>query len=93
MARIDPDDLAEPERVFIAATLRLALQAEELLTTRGVDYAVQVEEYTRSFLFGTPRNAAVFYVASVQAQYCRVQLQSAGLGKGIIDDPEAGSRS
>lgn len=88
MARIEPDDLAQPERVFIAATLRLALQAEELLTTRGVDYAVEVEEYTRSFLFGTPRNAAVFYVASGQAAYCRVELQSAGLGRGVLEDSE-----
>jgi hypothetical protein len=85
MARIDPDELREPERVFIAATLRLALQAEELLTTNGVDYAVQVEEYARSFLFGTARNAAVFYVASGQAAYCRTQLTSAGLGKGVIE--------
>jgi hypothetical protein len=89
MARIDPDELSEPERIFIAATLRLALRAEELLTINGVDYAVQVEEYARSFLFGTPRSAAVFYVATGQAAYCRAQLTSAGLGKGVIDGPDA----
>jgi hypothetical protein len=85
MARIDADELSEPERIFIAATLRLALRAEELLTINGVDYAVEVEEYTRSFLFGTPRHAAVFYVASGQAAYCRAQLTGAGLAKGVID--------
>ena len=86
MARIDPDELSEPERIFIAWSLRIAQQAEELLRVNGVDYAVQVEPLGRSFLFGAARHAAVFYVASGQATYCRAQLTVAGLGRGITDE-------
>ena len=84
MARIDTDDLPEPERVFIAWSLKVAQLAEEVLTGHGVTYAVEVEALGRSFLFGAARHAAVFYVASGQAEYCRGQLTEAGLAKGVV---------
>lgn len=86
MARIDSEQLSEPERVFVAWSLGKARQAEELLGNFGVDYAVEVEPVGRSFLFRTERYGAVFYVASGQAPYCRTQLSAAGLGQGVVPD-------
>ena len=88
MGRIHTDDLTDAERVFVAWSLRVAKRAEELLTGYGVDYGVDVEVMGRSFLFGAARHAAVFYVASSQAGYCRTQLTAAGLGKGVVESEE-----
>ena len=85
MARIEPEHMRDPERIFIARTLRLALRVEEWLTTAGVDYAVHTESVGRSLLFGSERMGAVFYVTSGQALYCRQQLTAAGLGSGVVD--------
>jgi hypothetical protein len=88
MARIEPEDLRDPEQIFVAGSLRVARRAEEWLTTAGVDYAVQVEEFGRSILFGTVRMGAVFYVNATQAAHCRQQLTAAGLGAGVIEVEE-----
>jgi hypothetical protein len=88
VAHVEPEDLRDPERIFIARTLRQARQVEELLTQAGVDYVVQVEPYGRSFLFGTIRHGAAFYLAAAQAAYCRERLIVAGFGKGVVEgDP------
>lgn len=87
MARIEPEGLAEPERVFIAATLAEARRVEDLLSAEGVDYVVQVEQFIKSVLFG-PRNGAAFYVASGQAAYCRSRLTASGLGQGVLVEPD-----
>jgi hypothetical protein len=84
MARIDAEDLREPERIYIAGSLRIALEVEEWLTVAGVDYVVQVEPYGRSLLFNSLRMGAAFYVASGQAAYCRERLMAAGLGRGVV---------
>jgi hypothetical protein len=85
MPRVDPETFAERETapVFIAATLAEARQAETLLTQRGVDYIVQVEELG-STLFGSPRVGATFYVEASQAAYCGSHLAAAGLGIGVL---------
>ena len=88
MARVDPAHMRDPERIFIARTLRLALRAEEWLTKAGVDYAVQTESVGRSLLFGSERMGAVFYVTSGQALYCREQLTVAGLGSGVVESQQ-----
>lgn len=85
MGRIEPEDLRDPERIYIAGSLRVALDVEEELTTAGVDYAVQVEPFGRSLLFGTLRMGAAFYVTAGQAAYCREQLMAAGLGGGVVE--------
>jgi len=85
MARIEPDALDDPERIYIAGTLHVALRVEEWLTMAGVEYAVQVEPYGRSLLFGTLRMGAAFYVRSGQAAYCREQLNAAGFGGGVVE--------
>lgn len=91
MAHIDAEMLTKPEAVALARTLRQARTIEQLLTDAGVDYAVEVEEYGRSFLFGTPRHGAVFYVSSTQAAYCRTRLVDARLGKAVIDADDQGT--
>lgn len=88
MARVEPEQLRDPERIFIAKSLRLALQIEEWLTSAGVDYAVEVESIGRSLLFRTERMGAVFYVNAGQATYCRDRLTAAGFGRDVVDSEE-----
>ena len=88
MAHIEPEQLRDPERVFVARSLRIALRAEESLTAAGVDYTVQTESIGRSLLFGTERIGAVFYVSTGQASYSRERLTAAGLGRGVVESPE-----
>ena len=83
MIRVDLDDLADGERVFMADLLRVAKAVEELLTAAGVEYAVAVEPVGRT-LFGGVRMGAVFYVAGTQAGYCRQRLSEAGFERGIV---------
>ena len=85
MARVETEELRDPQRVFIAKSLRLALQVEEHLTTAGIDYAVEVESIGRSLLFRTERMGAAFYVNSGQATYCREQLTARGWGSGVVE--------
>jgi hypothetical protein len=88
MARIKPEELRGPERIFVAGSLRVARRVEEWLTMAGVDYAVQVEPFGRTVLFRTVRNGAAFYVTSSQAKYCREQLAITGLKDGVVDDQQ-----
>jgi hypothetical protein len=88
MGRIESEELRDPERIFVARSLRLARRVEEWLTTAGVDYVVQVEPFGRSLLFQTVRNGAAFYVAAGQAEYCRRQLSATGLAAGVVEDQE-----
>ena len=90
MAKVEPEQIRDPERIFVARSLRLALRVEEWLTAAGVDYAVQVESVGRSLLFRTERMAAVFYVNAGQAAYCREQLTAAGFGRDVVEsEPDA----
>jgi hypothetical protein len=84
MARVEPEELRDPERIFVAKSLRIALRVEEWLTANGVDYIVEVESIGRSLLFRTERMGAVFYVNSGQASYCREQLSAAGWEGGVV---------
>lgn len=88
MARVEPEQVRDPERIVIARSLRLSLRVEEWLTMTGVDYAVQVEPVGRSLLFGTNRMGAVFYVTAGQAVYCRERLTAAGLGSAVVESAE-----
>lgn len=85
MARIEADQLQDPEQIFLASSLRTARRVEALLDSRGVDYVVQVEELGRTTLFGTMRHAAGFYVPAGQASHCRAMLVDAGLSHGIVE--------
>ena len=87
MARVDLEALEdrELERIFIGARLEEAQRVETVLTEAGVEYVVKVEPFVAG-IFSTfrPRNGAVFYVTSAQADYCRSKLIDAGLGRGVI---------
>ena len=84
MPRLELEELADPEQIFIAGSLRLALRDEECLTTAVIDYIVKVEPFVRILLFGSERMGAVFYVTATQADHCRQQLTAAGLGDGVL---------
>ena len=79
------------ERVFVAARLREAQAAETTLTEAGIEYVVEVEPFVGG-IFSTfrPRNGAVFYVRAGQASFCRSALLGAGLGRGVVEEEEAG---
>jgi hypothetical protein len=85
MPRVDPDELGEDElaRIFIAATMAEARVAEQLLSSYEMRYAVVAEPIGRT-LFGSPRNAAVFYVAADHADTCAAVLVAAGLEAGVV---------
>ena len=90
MPRIDPVELEESDdrelaRIFIAATMVEARQAEAALTAHDVRYAVVAEPIGRT-LFGSPRNAAVFYVAATDAETCVSILVKSGLEFGVVKE-------
>lgn len=86
----DPDTLQNGERIYLARRLREAQAVEEFLTRAGVDYVVEVEAYSRSFLFGSVRHGAAFYVEAEYASDCRRRLVEGGFTRGLVDDPAAG---
>jgi hypothetical protein len=71
--------------VFIAATMVEAKRAEDVLTAHEVRYAVVAEPIGRT-LFGSPRNAAVFYVVADDADACATILSDHGMAAGVIKD-------
>ena len=87
VALVESEALAsrDPVAVFIGQTLAETRRVENLLTQRGVDYAVQVELFGYTLL-GSARYGAMFYVAAGQAQYCRSALVAAGLELGVIEE-------
>jgi len=86
MARVESEAWTDRDLagVFIAETLVEARMAEELLTNRGVNYAVQVELFGYT-LFGSARYGAMFYVNVGQAEYCRSAFVAAGMELGVVD--------
>jgi hypothetical protein len=87
MARIHPDVVPAGKltRVFVALTLADARSAEDVLTAKGIDYVVTVEDRART-LFGSPRNVAVFEVPETQATHGAEILTKAGFGAGVITE-------
>ena len=88
MARLEPEDLNDPVKIYAASTLGLARAVEALLDTSGVDYAVEVEPLGRTTLFGSHRYAAVFYVTGEQAPPSRTLLKQGDLARGIVEDDD-----
>ena len=56
-----------------------------MLTAHDVRYAVVAEPIGRT-LFGSPRNAAVFYVAAADADTCTSVLVNNGLEFGVVKE-------
>ena len=84
MARIEPDALQEPVNIYLATSLRMARAVEALLTSHGVEYAVEVEPLGRTTLFGSLRHGAAFYVSSEHAPYARTLLRDSEFRHGIV---------
>jgi hypothetical protein len=88
LARVEADSLRDPVDIYLASSLGLARAVEEVLTSRGVDYVVQVEFLGRTTLFGSQRHAAAFYVSAHQAEYCRSLLRAGDLAHGVVEDEQ-----
>ena len=93
MARIEPEALQDPIDIYLASSLREAKEVENLLTSRGVNYVVQVEPLGRSTLFGSTRHGAAFFVSAGQAAYCRTLLAESGFSRGLSEEDIAGETS
>jgi hypothetical protein len=52
----------EPVLVYIAKKLKDALRLEDVLTTAGIDYGVEADEYRGGVIFRSVRTGAFFYV-------------------------------
>ena len=61
----------EPVLVYIAKKLKDALRLEEILTSAGLDYGVEADEYRGGVIFRSVRAGAFFYVLpeNVDAAY------------------------
>ncbi len=66
------------ELVYIAKRLSEAKALESLLTSAGVDYAVEVDQYLGGFLFRRVRHGAFFYVLAEASAQARQTMQTAG---------------
>jgi len=61
----------EPVLVYIAKRLNEALRLEAILSTAGVDYGVEADEYRGGFIFQRVRMGAFFYVLPDTAETAR----------------------
>ncbi len=68
MARRDPDAFSDATLalVFVAGNIREAQCVETALTSVGIDYCLQAEEFTQGVLSST-RTGLGFYVVEAQA--------------------------
>ncbi|HLI83996.1 MAG TPA: hypothetical protein VKV17_08760 [Bryobacteraceae bacterium] len=61
----------DPSLIYIAKKLKDALRLESVLTSAGVDYGVEADEYRGGVIFQSLRVGAFFYVRpdSLQASH------------------------
>ena len=52
----------DPVLIYIAKNLKEALRLEETLTTAGIDYGVEADEYRGGIILRSARIGAFFYV-------------------------------
>jgi hypothetical protein len=90
MSRVDFQDLSKKEiaRIYIAGAVREAVDIERLLSLHGIDYSIEMEEFTRSgfSLMGSRYVGAAFYVVSSLAAFCRTLLKEKGFASGIQEE-------
>ena len=89
MGRIQIEDFTDKQisRIFIADSIKMAEQTENILTEEGIDYAVSLEPFVAGILL-SERNGIAFYVLSGQEAYCRELLAAKGLSAGLtVDEP------
>lgn len=71
-------DGKEAVLIYIAKRLRDALRLESLLTSAGLDYTVEADEYRGGTIFRTVRTGAFFYVLPDSAGAAREIMQRNG---------------
>lgn len=88
MARVDILEFDEKAiaRVYVARTVAEGEDVEQVLSEKGVDFAIEVESFWGVGVASTPANGAVFYVLAGQAGFCKEILKSRGLSAGVIGD-------
>jgi hypothetical protein len=64
--------------VYIAKKLNEALRLEATLSTAGIDYGVEADEYRGGFIFQRVRTGAFFYVLPDRAEAARRVLLENG---------------
>jgi hypothetical protein len=87
MARIPFEDFSEKEiaRIYIAQNIKEATRIEEVLTQKGIEYAIELESYWQVTLFSSEHVGAAFYVPFGQVDCCRAMLEAAGLSAGLVE--------
>jgi len=68
----------DAELIYIAKKLSEAKALETLLTSAGVDYAVETDEYLGGLIFQRVRVGAFFYVLPEAAAQARLAIETAG---------------
>lgn len=68
----------ELDLIYIAKKLKEALRAEEVLTTAGIDYAVEPDQYLGGVLFKRQLTGAFFYTLPEASDGARKALSAAG---------------
>lgn len=88
--RQNPDFFGEQELelVYIAKRLNEALEVEDLLAERSVDYHVEPDHYLGGVIFRSRRVGAFFYVAPADADRTRMILAESG--RRPVDAPPDG---
>jgi len=88
--RREPEYLSDTESVllYIARRLKEALALEEALTSAGIDYVVEVDQYVGGFVFQRARAGAFFYVRPESADAARHTMRARGFNPY---EPQKGS--
>jgi hypothetical protein len=76
--------------VFIGGNTREAERAEAALTSAGIAYRLEAEEFLQGFLWVANRTGLGFYVVGNRAADARRALADAGLRSGVIGSDEPG---
>lgn len=77
----------EVVRVYLAASLDEAQQAEQALDGIGLSYAVEVETFVARTILGSgaPRQGAGIWLLESDLDAACAALERAGLVKGLVD--------
>jgi hypothetical protein len=77
----------EVVRVYLAASLDEAQEAERALDAVGLSYAVEVETYLARTVLGSgsPRQGAGVWLVEADLDAACAALERAGLVKGLVD--------
>jgi len=81
-------DATQLKLVYIAGNLPDAQAAEACLMEIGLDYAVNVEQFTTTSVLGGVYAGAFIYVPASRHQECRTRLEACGLTDTIDLPPE-----